>query len=241
MHHETLAAESKYAVLATGDKSVGKSSIQKLVAHGQGIPSTSHPFAAAGGDGSGAGTTLTKQLQILALSNMVIIFNELEIASPMVGKALNQAHDNYGCHSVGRGTLKPKASLLASSNQLIPHIKLDTRIQIMTCEEGEDFDKVVDKRALDNDLTKLVESNPGFLIAWCTWHNDMVCKAMERFADKVANEIISSRNDIKSRLLDAKLDNVIIAFLTKDNQVHAPECKSVVFFFFVEKMKVYVE
>uniref|UniRef100_A0A7M5V2S4 Uncharacterized protein n=1 Tax=Clytia hemisphaerica TaxID=252671 RepID=A0A7M5V2S4_9CNID len=139
MHHETLAAESKYAVLATGDKSVGKSSIQKLVAHGQGIPSTSHPFAAAGGDGSGAGTTL-----------------------------------------------------------------LDTRIQIMTCEEGEDFDKVVDKRALDNDLTKLVESNPGFLIAWCTWHNDMVCKAMERFADKVANEIISSRNDIKSRLLDAK-------------------------------------
>uniref|UniRef100_A0A7M5XJD8 Uncharacterized protein n=1 Tax=Clytia hemisphaerica TaxID=252671 RepID=A0A7M5XJD8_9CNID len=68
-------------------------------------------------------------------------------------------------------------------------------------------------RALDNDLTKLVESNPGFLIAWCTWHNDMVCKAMERFADKVANEIISSRNDIKSRLLDAKRDNVIIAFL----------------------------
>eukprot|EP00111_Clytia_hemisphaerica_P008192 TCONS_00023874-protein len=36
---------------------------------------------------------------------------------------------------------------------------------------------------------------------------------MERFADEVANEIISSRNDIKSRLLDAKRDNVIIAFL----------------------------
>ena len=55
------------------------------------------------------------------MTSIVVIVNELKIASAAVASCLNQAHDNFACVSISRGTIIPKASILASSNDTSPH------------------------------------------------------------------------------------------------------------------------
>ena len=52
-----ISAESKFAVLQSAGKSIGKSTIMELVAHGLGVSSKKHPLMIAGGDGNKSGTS----------------------------------------------------------------------------------------------------------------------------------------------------------------------------------------